>query len=731
MGPRRYKRTTTGMDWQNVATYVYDETNRLVDGKNEQGERSLYTYNGLGVRVGRELIMQDNTHGYTDFHSETPSVETGIDKPEVVKESYVVDYTTATRETLTMNEEGGFAYRWVYGLDRLSVKITSEGTNWWGQNVKQDILKDYTHQDRLGSTTNLTDKFGRVVGRADYNEWGEMTYREALNITSSYRRIWPQSSYTGHDWDDVLGMYYAKARFYSAEDKRFVAMDPVKGSITDPMSLVAYVYCVDNPLRWVDPLGLRTDHVDLELGNGSTSSPSPAVPTPTAPDTSGAVQGAGTSKFAAGTVWVVEPTEGLNLRTEADVNSKRICGLSKGTQVISLGETEKKGDNLWLKVSVNGQVGWVVSKYLQSAAPAADQIGSELLEKVREPSDSVQSMTGVLAGAGSALASKSLEELAAEKVLEEISQPVLDVVGTLIDIFGNTAAFLVGAASAVVQSLFDVTVGNVLLASDFVANVQAAVKSIDPTVCWLLNAVIPTPEIISANSYASYVNATNDLSEHIAQSTGYPAAYYAGRMAADELMRLIGIAANFLGTSAAGVGLAASAASVKIALASTVSGSVPVLIVDSALLVSGLAMAVCGEAIAAAGASVSKFASERYDHDSSKYSEYMEKAGCNSAPSQPDSINFDSKQLGKKYGEHRKDYPDMKEYTDYRDRAYDVFNSPEQIIYDDTCGEFYYIQGNDLLRIKSNGDFVSMYHGVNSDRVVRAISQGGIIWPKP
>ena len=98
----KYTRTTTGMDWQNVATYVYDETNRLVDGKNEQGERSLYTYNGLGVRVGRELIMQDNTHGYTDFHCETPTVETGIDKPEVVKESYVVDYTTTTRETLVM-----------------------------------------------------------------------------------------------------------------------------------------------------------------------------------------------------------------------------------------------------------------------------------------------------------------------------------------------------------------------------------------------------------------------------------------------------------------------------------------------------------------------------------------------------------------------------------------------------------------------------------------------------
>lgn len=253
----KYTRTTSGMAWQNEETYVYDETNHMVDAKNEQGEHSLYTYNGLGLRVGRELIMQDNTHGYTDFHDETPSVETGIDKPEVAVESYVIDYTSPTFRTLVMEEEGGFDYRWVYGLDKLSVKITSEGTNWWGQNVKQDILKDYLHQDRLGSTTNLSDKFGRVVGRADYNEWGEITYKDALDITSAYRRIYPQLNYTGHDWDDVLEMYYAKARFYDPDAKRFVEIDPVKGSVTDPLSLVSYLYCVDNPLRWVDLLGLR------------------------------------------------------------------------------------------------------------------------------------------------------------------------------------------------------------------------------------------------------------------------------------------------------------------------------------------------------------------------------------------------------------------------------------------------------------------------------------------
>ncbi len=76
------------------------------------------------------------------------------------------------------------------------------------------------------------------------------------NLTSAYRRIWPEANYTGHDWDDVLGMYYAKARFYDPAAKRFVAMDPVKGNVTDPLSLVSYLYCVDNPLKYVDPMGL-------------------------------------------------------------------------------------------------------------------------------------------------------------------------------------------------------------------------------------------------------------------------------------------------------------------------------------------------------------------------------------------------------------------------------------------------------------------------------------------
>jgi RHS repeat-associated protein len=62
--------------------------------------------------------------------------------------------------------------------------------------------------------------------------------------------------YTGYPYDLVINKYYAKARMYNAADRRFVAMDPIKGSVLNPKSLVPYIYVMDNPLKYIDPWGL-------------------------------------------------------------------------------------------------------------------------------------------------------------------------------------------------------------------------------------------------------------------------------------------------------------------------------------------------------------------------------------------------------------------------------------------------------------------------------------------
>ena len=89
----------------------------------------------------------------------------------------------------------------------------------------------------------------------------------------------------------------------------------------------------------------------------------------------------------------------------------------------------------------------------------------------------------------------------------------------------------------------------------------------------------------------------------------------------------------------------------------------------------------------------------------------------------PDELDISDSQLGKKWGKHKQDYPNLTSYNDYKQLAYDIFYNPEKIVFDKVEGELYHINGEDLLRVKESGAFVSLYPGVNSAKVVKAISR--------
>lgn len=234
----------------------------MVRGTNKAGEASAYTFNGLGVRVGTEQILEGNSHGYTDFHCQTPSVETGIEKPEVVKTDYVIDYTRLNidQRVLMKSEQDGYDFFYTYGLDKLQVMTIGEGSNWWGQSVKQCVNMAYVHTDRLGSVVNLSDQYGRVTARADYTDWGEVRRYTDITVDGGFRRLLPEITYATHEYDDVLNQFYAKARMYDAENKRFDTVDPILNAyryeiklyIANFKNLVQYVYVKDAPISNVD-----------------------------------------------------------------------------------------------------------------------------------------------------------------------------------------------------------------------------------------------------------------------------------------------------------------------------------------------------------------------------------------------------------------------------------------------------------------------------------------------
>ena len=95
------------------------------------------------------------------------------------------------------------------------------------------------------------DDFGRNIDpftgkRRDRNK--KYTYTTNGNIIQPF-------VFTGYQEDEVSGLKFAQARYYSADNGRFQSEDNVKGFIDSPFTINHYGYCFSNPIVLVDGNG--------------------------------------------------------------------------------------------------------------------------------------------------------------------------------------------------------------------------------------------------------------------------------------------------------------------------------------------------------------------------------------------------------------------------------------------------------------------------------------------
>ncbi len=103
----------------------------------------------------------------------------------------------------------------------------------------------FYHFDALGSVVALSDSSGSIVAEYEYEVFGSAT------ITGNGHGN--PFMFTGRRFDDETGLYYYRARMYHPELGRFMQPDPIGylGGIN------LYTYVGNNPLNWIDPLGLK------------------------------------------------------------------------------------------------------------------------------------------------------------------------------------------------------------------------------------------------------------------------------------------------------------------------------------------------------------------------------------------------------------------------------------------------------------------------------------------
>ena|GEM_PF-1713006 len=111
------------------------------------------------------------------------------------------------------------------------------------------IYKYFYLHDRLGSVRQLVNTSGNVVNSYTYDPWGNAFPSETSETVDN------DIEFANYHWDDTVGMYYLNARWYDPVILRFTGRDPVRGGFREPLTLHAYLYCMNDPLNATDPTG--------------------------------------------------------------------------------------------------------------------------------------------------------------------------------------------------------------------------------------------------------------------------------------------------------------------------------------------------------------------------------------------------------------------------------------------------------------------------------------------
>jgi RHS repeat-associated protein len=224
------------------ATSTYDVDDRLTS--------DTYDANGNTVTSG------GNTYAY-DFEDHMKTATGGVsyvydgDGRRVRKTTgggttnYLIDDRNPSGLPQVLEEiSGGTVQRvYVYGLARISER-QGGATSFYGY-------------DGRGSVRLLTNAAGAVTDTYNYDAFGIKL--DSAGATPN------DFLFSGEQFDSNLQFYYMRARYLNQASGRFLTMDPMPGTTTDPRSLHRYLYAAGDPVNKTDPTGNQFDLVSISI----------------------------------------------------------------------------------------------------------------------------------------------------------------------------------------------------------------------------------------------------------------------------------------------------------------------------------------------------------------------------------------------------------------------------------------------------------------------------------
>ena len=234
--------------------YDYDAADQLLS-----AGTTTFTYDANGNQAGRTNARGTTTFSYdyedrligiapagdatTTFRYDAHGRRAGRSGPAGESRSIHDGFSLILEEGPTSKH--GSAY--VYGNGLLALKLPLGSGD--------GLMSVAYHGDGLGSVVNLSDASGTPRGAFGYDPFGHGS--STVGAEREPYRFLGQLGVRAEE--STVELYAMGFRTYDASTGRFISRDPLPGDLMQPSSLNAYVYAFNNPLRHVDPSGLRPE----------------------------------------------------------------------------------------------------------------------------------------------------------------------------------------------------------------------------------------------------------------------------------------------------------------------------------------------------------------------------------------------------------------------------------------------------------------------------------------
>ncbi|MDB9518154.1 hypothetical protein PN466_14480 [Roseofilum reptotaenium CS-1145] len=236
-------------------SYVYDDNDRLIQEK--QGSEVVVEYkyddngNLLSRTEGNETVnyIWDDRNRLIAVEENGEIVEFEYDDDNIrvsqtvggEKTSFLLDKNRPYDQVLAEFVDGEEVASYVYGLDLIS--------------QDRNGVDSFYFVDGLGSTRGLTDGSGEVTDAYWYDVYGNLVDRVGSSENDYL--------FAGEQFDEELGQYYLRQRYYDPTTGRFTRRDTWEGRLEEPITLNKYLYGNGNPVSYTDPSGLMASLLEF------------------------------------------------------------------------------------------------------------------------------------------------------------------------------------------------------------------------------------------------------------------------------------------------------------------------------------------------------------------------------------------------------------------------------------------------------------------------------------